>query len=165
MRLAEPRLLGACGKIERLLLAQFPLGVARRDDFDAEMPLVELLFIRTAVSDLEPLRGMPLQVLQLNDHTSDVSVLRGMPLPELQMRSCPSITDLSVLAECETLKRLLLPPNVTGIDFLRQLPKLEHISFEWDRSAHRPRQTGRNSGPNTMLGRRSRRAIWRQPKS
>ena len=64
-----------------------------------------------------------------------------MPLKELQLGACTGVTDYSPLAECQTLERLLLPPNATGIEFLRQFPKLERISFKWDMTVHRPAQT------------------------
>ncbi len=103
--------------------------------------LNELLFLGTHIKDISPLQGMPLEKLQLNAETTDLSVLRGMPLRELQMGACTGVTDYSPLAGCQTLERLLLPPNATGIEFLRQFSKLKRISFKWDMSVHRPAQT------------------------
>lgn len=57
----------------------------------------DLTFLRTTVSDLSPLKGMPvtqLRVLQIE--VSDLTPLRGMPLIDLHIRNT-KITDLSPL--------------------------------------------------------------------
>jgi Leucine-rich repeat (LRR) protein/Flp pilus assembly protein TadD len=99
----------------------------------------------TAVTDLSPLKGMPLEILSLssNENVSDLSVLRGMPLAELRLRLCSEITDLSALADCQsTLWLLVLPPNASNLEFLRECSKIERISFQDDaKNGYRPDKT------------------------
>jgi hypothetical protein len=73
---------------------------------------------------------------------SDVEPLRGMPLTSLKLHRCEELSDLSPLAECKDLKLLTLPPNAQDIEFLRTLPKLERISFSVDpNNGYRPDKT------------------------
>ena len=95
------------------------------------MKLKRLAINETAVTDLEPLRGMPLEELFLsNTKVVDLSPLRGMPLKSLNLRSCISLTDVSPLAECQSLKTLILPTTAKEIEFLRSFPNLESISYK-----------------------------------
>jgi hypothetical protein len=73
------------------------------------MPLAELECGNTAVSDLSPLRGMPVENLSCH-HTqvSDLSPLRGMPLVGLNCDNTP-VSDLSPLGACDKLRLLKLP--------------------------------------------------------
>ncbi|MDP6507074.1 MAG: hypothetical protein QF886_25835, partial [Planctomycetota bacterium] len=66
------------------------------------MPLEQLYLFRVNITDLSPLRGMPLTYLDLRgyDHQralTDLSPLRGMPLETLLLTHCDA-TDLSPLA-------------------------------------------------------------------
>jgi len=94
------------------------------------MPIRVLFLSDTKVVDLSPLRGMPLEWLALdNMEITDLSPLHGMPLKRLRLGGSERVTDLSPLQECPTLEHLLLPSNVPASDFLRHLPKLEHLSY------------------------------------
>jgi hypothetical protein len=95
------------------------------------MKLKRLALNETSVTDLEPLREMPLEELFLsNTKVVDLSPLRGMPLKTLNLRSCINLTDISPLAECKSLRELILPTTAKEIDFLRTFPNLESISYK-----------------------------------
>ena len=55
------------------------------------MPLKVLWLINTNVSDLTPLKGMPLEELDLvNTNISDLTPLKGMPLEWLDLAGTPA---------------------------------------------------------------------------
>ena len=61
------------------------------------MPLVELMADETAVSDISPLAGMPLKTLWLNaTAVKDISPLKGMPIEKLNLFGT-KVTDISVI--------------------------------------------------------------------
>ncbi len=107
------------------------------------MPLQTLHLANTPVADLSPLKGMPLTSLVLrNTKVTDLSALRGMPLASLYLVFSRELTDLSPLADCQTLRTLTLPPKATSIEFLRTLPKLERLSFQETSNSYAiPKQT------------------------
>lgn len=142
------------------------LGLAGTQVVDLEalrgMPLQELDLFTTPVSDLSPLQGMrtlaklnlsgtkvtdltplsqsSLTYLHLSETAvSDLSPLKGRPLLHLYLYRCDNITDLSPIRGCINLEVLVLPRQPLDIDFLRQLPKLRFLSYEyspflsWDR--------------------------------
>jgi tetratricopeptide (TPR) repeat protein len=95
------------------------------------MKLKRLALNETEVTDLEPLRGMLIEELFLsNTKVVDLSPLRGMPLRTLNLRSCTKITDISTLADCRSLRALILPPHAKDIKFLRSFPQLEQLSYK-----------------------------------
>ena len=95
------------------------------------MKLKKLALNESSVADLEPLQGMPIEELFLsNTKVVDLSPLRGMPLKTLNLRSCTRLTDISPLAQCQSLTLLALPPNAKEIGFLRSFSKLEQISYK-----------------------------------
>jgi eukaryotic-like serine/threonine-protein kinase len=93
------------------------------------MPLDNLEFGGTQVSDLSPVKRLPhLALLLFNDcPVSDLSPLKGMPLVHLQLRGT-KVTDLSPIKE--------MPLKVLEIDFkperdtelLRSIKTLERIN-------------------------------------
>ncbi|OAI57840.1 hypothetical protein AYO49_06395 [Verrucomicrobiaceae bacterium SCGC AG-212-N21] len=94
------------------------------------MALKHLTLQNTKVTDLKPLQGMPLEILTLRSTAvTDISVLRGMPLTTLRLCDCQQLNDLSPLAEARGLTFLSLPANAKDIEFLRTFPKLERLSF------------------------------------
>ncbi len=97
----------------------------------------------TKITDLSPLKGMPLETLQLQKtKVTDLSALRGMPLTDLRLHDCTDLTDLSPLAEAKELTSLTLPAGAQNIDFLRAFPRLERISFKEDwKNGGRPDKT------------------------
>ncbi len=97
------------------------------------MPLKDLWIHQTQVTDLSPLKGMKLDGLHLGSTpVSDLSPLRGMPLARLSLHDCQQVTDVSPLADCRELQELVLPPNAKNIESLRAHPKLERLSFHED---------------------------------
>ena len=85
---------------------------------------------------------MPLQRLDLTGTTvSDLSPLRGMPLTNLKMTSCKNISDLTPVAEIKTLQTVVLPPNATKVEVLRGLPQLKRIGFKYDSTIKGPDKT------------------------
>jgi len=125
------------------------------------MPLVNLQLHGAAVKDLSPLQGMSLKTLNINAcPVSDLTPLSGMPLTELLMglgklgmqvgktnvsdlsplRGMPLIRlsidgtndpDVTPIAQCATLKILILPMKARNIEALRSLTQLERISRGW----------------------------------
>jgi Leucine-rich repeat (LRR) protein len=116
------------------------------------MPLERLVISNNDISSLEPLRKAPLQHLSVagtrvadfspvlgkrliffsatdNVRISSIEFLRGMPLDIVSVGGCKSLTDISTLAECPTLKRATFPRGARGIELLRKLPKIEAIGY------------------------------------
>jgi len=58
---------------------------------------------------------------------SDLSPVRGLPLTKIGLLDSPA-GDLSPLGECKLLKSANVPKNATGIEFLRELPALERLN-------------------------------------
>ena len=91
----------------------------------------------TPVTDLSPLRGLPLTSINLGaTNVTDLSPLEGMPLADF-FADRAAFTDFAPLAKCPTLRNIHLPrPNPgalpQNIEPLRNLPKLERISFQYD---------------------------------
>jgi len=63
------------------------------------MPLTYLSCLFTGVQDLTPLGGMPLKTLVLTGcpHVSDLTPLKGLPLKSLDLHGCQEVPDLSAL--------------------------------------------------------------------
>ena len=108
------RLLGE----EKKLIVEYWLARLKDLPVSAEKPLEKRLTVRddgrlalnlsdTKVTDLSPLAGAPLAVLNLYRSTelTDLSPLRGMALIELEL-SGTSVADLTPLREMHTLKEL-----------------------------------------------------------
>lgn len=130
----------------------------------SDQPISELSVAAPSVTDLTPLRGLPLKSLDLRNSkvtdlvtlkdlkfealslrgtkVADLSALRGLPLKTLWLSNCKKLTDLSPLADCQELTAITLPPKAKDFEFLRQLLKLERLSFREDTKAgNRPAQT------------------------
>ena len=107
------------------------------------MPLRKLGLYHTKVTDLTPLKGMRLELLNLVDtRVTDLSALRGMPLTSLRLHGCGKLRDLSALKDFRELTTLTLPAGAKGIEFLRELPHLERLSFSEDmKNGYRPDKT------------------------
>ena len=87
----------------------------------------ELHIRTTQVSDITPLKGMPLELLDMgNTRVSDVSVLAGMPLNTLGVDNC-QIADLRPIADCKMLEKLSLPKLEADVSFLRGLNNLKQV--------------------------------------
>ena len=95
------------------------------------MPLEKLFMSNTRVEDLSPLTGMSLKTLILcADPVTNISPLAGMPLKDLALNGCEKFQDLTPLASCLQLERLLLPKQCRDIEFLRTHPKLKQLGYE-----------------------------------
>jgi Leucine-rich repeat (LRR) protein len=93
-------------------------------------PIARLRIPGAGVKDLGPLRKMPLAELDVSStQITDISPLQGLPLTYLNLMYT-KVRDVSVLADCKSLSDLVLPRDAKGIDRLRQLPNLKHISVE-----------------------------------
>jgi len=86
---------------------------------------------------------MRLERLQLcATKVTDISPLRGMPLTSLRFHACPDLTDLSPLMESKELTTLTLPPKARNFEFLRPFPKLERLSFKEDQAQNARQNCG-----------------------
>src|SRR5207253_99683 len=86
------------------------------------------------VSQLEPLRGMPLTTLSLAGCGSvwDLSPLQGMPLKRLYLTDC-NAPDLTPLQGMQLIEISLTPKYITrGMDVLRHMKSLERIGSGGD---------------------------------
>jgi Leucine-rich repeat (LRR) protein len=106
------------------------------------MALKDIRLYKSKVTDLSPLQGMPIGALNISyTKVTDLSAVRGMPLTQLKMHDCASLTDLSPLAEIKGLINVTLPPGAKNIEFLRDFPNLERISYKEDSKSYLPRET------------------------
>jgi serine/threonine protein kinase/Leucine-rich repeat (LRR) protein len=114
------------------------------------MPLSELYLYGTAVTDFTPLSTMSeLKILDLSElPITDLSVLRSKKLELLRIGSTKvrdlsplaglplrvfhgdnvEVSDVRPLTQCPELRWIVLPNNVSNVQLLKQLPKLERIS-------------------------------------
>jgi serine/threonine protein kinase/Leucine-rich repeat (LRR) protein len=108
------------------------------------MPLEELSLSDTQVTDLGPLQGVPLTSLNLSrSRVSDLSPLRSRTLKKLDLSGCSAVIDLTPLADCLRLEELVLPEQCRDIEFLRQMPNLQLLSYQRKSSGRKwnPAQT------------------------
>jgi FHA domain-containing protein len=95
------------------------------------LPLSKLDLSSTPVSDLDPLAGAQITELRLSKTPiSRLDPLRGMPLRELTLAGCGNVRDVSPLASCQQLERLVLPSQCAELAPLRELPRLRFLSYE-----------------------------------
>ena len=99
------------------------------------MPLAYLGCGSTQVFDLSPLKGMRLTELHFNGtHVSDLSPLKGMPLEAVQCDGAP-VSDLSALQGMSLAMITFTPRNITkGLEVIRQMKSLKAIGIEWDQA-------------------------------
>ncbi|MCE9605197.1 MAG: hypothetical protein K8U03_09890 [Planctomycetia bacterium] len=97
------------------------------------LPLTYLSIEDLPVSDLSALRGMPLEEIELiQTKVADLSPLRGMPLTSLQCPGAP-VSDLSPLYGCEKLYDVnLYGTKVTGVDVAGLQKALPQCAIDWD---------------------------------
>jgi hypothetical protein len=73
---------------------------------------------------------MALEQLTVCDSpVSDLTPLRGMPVRLLALSGCENIRDLTPLLDCRRLERLNLPPKCHNIEFLRHHSSLKNLSY------------------------------------
>jgi hypothetical protein len=96
---------------------------------DTNTPKLALNICNTEVTDLSPLRGLPISLLWLaNTSVTNLSPLRGMPINSLHIAQS-RISDLSSL-DGMPLEEIYLTPSiiVSGWDVLRHIPSLKRIN-------------------------------------
>jgi eukaryotic-like serine/threonine-protein kinase len=128
-----------CDSLERLFLDK--LKVTDFSPVAACKALRVLSLYQSAVTDLEPLRGLHLRELYLaSTQVKDFSVLAGMPLERLFIDLTPA-TDLKPLLTLTSLKDVILPEHAENIEELRKLPNLQRVSFHYDARIAGPSMT------------------------
>ncbi|MBI4023850.1 MAG: hypothetical protein HY360_02650 [Verrucomicrobia bacterium] len=99
------------------------------------MPLAKLNLFKTKISDLSPLKGMSLTTLHIDGclNIKDLGPVKGMPVVGLNLQGCTGIKDLTPLADCKELQILVIPVQCKGkaIECLRNLPNLKQLDYEW----------------------------------
>ena len=104
-----------------------------------DLPLTVLRISHAAVDDLEPIANCKLRELWMaGTRVSDLNPLRGMPMARIFMDQCSQLSDVSPLMDLASLEEIVLPENATGVEDLKRLPKLRHISYTYDRVNERP---------------------------
>ena len=88
-----------------------------------------LSLVGTKVKDLGPLIGTNLESLKvINGILSNIEGIQYLSLKELVLEKCYYLKDLSPLANCHELERLLIPKHATGIEFLQYLKNLQILA-------------------------------------
>jgi len=85
------------------------------------------------IISLSPLKSLKLTSLEChNNPITDISPLQNMPLKTLTLNGCTKLKNIDILKNCKTLEKLTLPTHIKDIDFLKKLPNLKYINYEWD---------------------------------
>jgi serine/threonine protein kinase/Leucine-rich repeat (LRR) protein len=93
------------------------------------------------MTDLAPLRGLPLENLYISGaQVRDLSLLADMPLEEIFFDLTP-VTDITPLHNIPTLKYVILPEKAEDIEALKKLPNLQRLSFHYDPKVKGPSKT------------------------
>lgn len=96
-----------------------------------DLRLQSLNLTGNPVADLGPLRGMPLEELMVGKtNVSDLSPLTELPLKKLYLQGCQNVTDVSAVADIQTLEKVAVPATARNIELLRKLPKLQMLAFD-----------------------------------
>jgi serine/threonine protein kinase len=89
----------------------------------------DLALLSTDVRDLSALMNIPVKRFRISRGlVRDIDVVKEMPLTELRLEQCYYLKDITPIAECSQLKKLLIPPHITEIDFLRSMPNLKVLA-------------------------------------
>ena len=92
---------------------------------DLSEPVIEIRLLRTRITDLTPLKGMPLTQLNLRDADgiTDLTPLKGMPLTQLNLSFADGITDLTPLKGMPlTQLNLSFADGITDLTPLKGMP-------------------------------------------
>ena len=85
----------------------------------------------SAISDITPLKDMPLERLNLSrSGVTDLSALTELPLRDLQLEGCANLKDLTPLGQCRRLESLILPRHAQDIAFLQRLTRLKFLGYK-----------------------------------
>ena len=104
---------------------------------------LKLSLVGTAISDLRPLRSLPIDFLALpRTQVTDLPPLRGMRLRMLTFDET-AVADVSPLLDLPILEAAMVPQRATNLEVLRHHPTLKYLGWEndWDESANRPKLT------------------------
>lgn len=83
----------------------------------------------TRIRDFSPLRSLALDQLRIvNSFIKDIQFVKDLPLLELQLEKCYQLTDLTALASCPRLEKLLIPAHVKNIEFLKSAAQLKVLA-------------------------------------
>jgi serine/threonine protein kinase/Leucine-rich repeat (LRR) protein len=109
----------------------------------ADCTNLEALDITSApVSDLSVLARTHLHELYAGwTKVSDLAPLRGLPIEALMLNDCPNLTDVRLLAEIPSLRQVTIPSDARRIESLRTLPNLVRIGFARSATAGFPNMT------------------------
>lgn len=95
-----------------------------------DMNLRTILLENSSITDLNDLGGANHDTVDLRrTKVTDLSPLKGRTIGNLYLRDCRNIRDITPLLECD-VQRLVVPPNATRLDLLRDHPTITHIA--WD---------------------------------
>jgi Leucine-rich repeat (LRR) protein len=97
-----------------------------------DLPLEFLDISHNPITDLSPLQGKQIKELYLTSaKVSDLSPLTNLPLKNLYLGDCPNVTNVAALAEIPTLENVIVPWQAANIESLRKLPKLARLSYQF----------------------------------
>ncbi len=127
-------------KVQLYLLKDFPLISLKLSgrsfselNYLKDIKISRLDLVDTKVRDLSPLAPIRLTSLRLFQCAiSDITPLTTMALKELQIEKCYFLQDISGLEKCVSLEKLLIPPHITTVDFLKKLPKLKVLANNYE---------------------------------
>ena len=89
------------------------------------MNLTSLSLVETRVRNIDILTNLDLTTLKISgSFLSDIEVVAKLPLKELCLERCYNLQDISPIANCTLLEKLLIPPHIADIKFLRRLKYL-----------------------------------------
>ena len=84
---------------------------------------------RNPLKDIGPLKGLPLEALLIDStNVSDIDPVRDMPLLMLDLGNCTKLKDISPVYLIETLEFLNIPKGLKDIEPLRQMPFLRVLT-------------------------------------
>jgi hypothetical protein len=93
----------------------------------------------TMVTDLSPVKGMPLGNLNADrTQVSDLSPLRGMPLGSLSLNNCTQVSDLSPLQGMPLTYLHLCGTSATAAGVAALKKKFPNCDIQWDGPAQAP---------------------------
>jgi hypothetical protein len=93
---------------------------------------IEQLYLANCrgLKDLSPLLRLPLQTLDVSGTAiSDLTPLAASPLRELNLEGCVNLTDLRPLLAITTLEAVIIPAQCKNIAFLREHSGLKRLSY------------------------------------
>ena len=93
------------------------------------MDLTSLSLVETRVRKIDVLTNLGLATLKISgSFLSDIEVVGELPLKELCLERCYNLQDISPLSNCTQLEKLLIPPHITDLKFLKKLKYLTVVA-------------------------------------